>query len=195
LNFIGRIASYKGKILFVGTKYSARGIVKEEAIRCGMPYVDNRWLGGMLTNWRTIRQAIKRLFELEKLEQDGTIALLKKKEGLMLAREKAKLELSIGGIKNMGGLPDALFVIDVGHEDIAIKEANRLGIPVIGVVDSNNTPAGVDYMIPGNDDAMRAIRLYCRTVADAILEAREASAASVPAAVETPAASKDSPAE
>lgn len=181
LNFIGRIAADKGKILFVGTKYSAQEIVKEEATRCGMPYVNHRWLGGMLTNYRTIRQSIKRLFELEKIAQDGTLNLLKKKEALMLTREKEKLELSMGGIKYMGGLPDAIFVIDVGNEDIAIKEANRLGIPVIGIVDTNNSPEGVDYMIPGNDDAMRAIRLYCRAIADTILEAKEAAAASAPA--------------
>ncbi len=175
LNFIGRIAADKGKILFVGTKYAAQDIVKAEAQRAGMPYVNHRWLGGMLTNYRTIRQSIKRLFELEKLAQDGTFGMLKKKEGLMLTREKEKLELSIGGIKFMGGLPDALFVIDVGHEDIAVKEANRLGIPVIGIVDTNNTPDGIDYMIPGNDDAMRAIRLYCGAATDAILAAKEAA--------------------
>lgn len=178
LNFVGRVSADKGKkVLFVGTKYAAQEIVKEEAIRCDMPYVNHRWLGGMLTNYRTIRLSIKRLFELEKLAQDGTFELLKKKEALMLMREKEKLELSLGGIKNMGGLPDALFVIDVGHEDIAVKEANRLGIPVIGIVDTNNKPAGIDYMIPGNDDAMRAIRLYCRTIGDTILEAKEAAAA------------------
>lgn len=181
LNFIGRIAADKGKILFVGTKFSAQEIVKEEAQRCGMPYVNHRWLGGMLTNYRTIRQSIKRLFELEKLAQDGTFQFLKKKEALMLTREKDKLELSMGGIKFMGGLPDAIFVIDVGHEDIAIKEANRLGIPVIGIVDTNNTAEGVDYMIPGNDDAMRAIRLYCKSIADTILLAKEAATAAIPA--------------
>jgi small subunit ribosomal protein S2 len=184
LNFVSKIAAEKGKILFVGTKYSAQEVVKEEAIRCGMPYVNHRWLGGMLTNYRTIRQSIKRLFELEKIAQDGTFQFLKKKEALMLTREKDKLELSMGGIKHMGGLPDAIFVIDVGHEDIAIKEANRLGIPVIGIVDTNNTPAGVDYMIPGNDDAMRAIRLYCSAIANTIIEAREAAAAANPATAE-----------
>ena len=181
LHAISRIAADKGKILFVGTKYSAQEIVKEEAARCQMPYVNHRWLGGMLTNYRTIRQSIKRLFELEKQAQDGTIGFLKKKEALMLQREKDKLDLSLGGIKYMGGLPDALFVIDVGKEDIAIKEANRLGIPVIAIVDTNCSPEGVDYMIPGNDDAMRAIRFYCSTIADIILEAKEASAAPIPA--------------
>ncbi|MBY0544600.1 MAG: 30S ribosomal protein S2 [Gammaproteobacteria bacterium] len=182
LNFVGRIGADKGgKILFVGTKYAAQEIIKEEAQRCGMPYVNHRWLGGMLTNYRTIRQSIKRLFELEKISQDGTFDMLKKKEALMLTREKEKLELSIGGIKFMNGLPDVIFVIDVGHEDIAVKEANRLGIPVIGIVDTNNTPDGVDYMIPGNDDAMRAIRLYARSVADTIIQAREAAAAAIPA--------------
>lgn len=180
LNFVGRVAADKGKILFVGTKYAAQDIVKEQAGRAGMPYVNHRWLGGMLTNYRTIRQSIKRLFELEKITQDGTLDLLKKKEALMLTREKDKLELSIGGIKFMGGLPDALFVIDVGHEDIAVKEANRLGIPVIGIVDTNNSPDGIDYMIPGNDDAMRAIRLYCGAVTDTILTAKEAASTTAP---------------
>jgi small subunit ribosomal protein S2 len=175
LNFISKIAANRGKILFVGTKHAAREAVREGAQRCGMPYVDYRWLGGMLTNYKTVRQSIRRLIELERMTFDGTFKHLTKKEGLDLMREKEKLDISLGGIKTMGGLPDAIFVIDVGHEEIAIKEANRLGIPVIGIVDTNNSPAGVDYMIPGNDDAYRAIKLYCDVVADTILVAKAAS--------------------
>ncbi len=172
LNFIGTTAANKGKVLFVGTKYAAQNIIKEEAERCKMPYVDRRWLGGMLTNYKTIRQSIKRLKELEAMFESGKFGRLTKKEILNLEREKAKLLNSLGGIKNMGGIPDALFVIDVGHEEIAIREATRLGIPVIGVVDTNNNPDGIAYVIPGNDDSTRAIRFYASTVADAILEAR-----------------------
>lgn len=176
LNVVGRIASRKnGRILFVGTKYPAQEAIKQEAIRCGMPYVNHRWLGGMLTNYKTIRQSIKRLVELEKASLDGTFAKLTKKEALMRAREITKLDRSLGGIKDMGGLPDALFVIDVGYENIAIQEAARLGIPVIGIVDSNTDPAGIDYIIPGNDDATRAIRFYASHIADAILEAKAAA--------------------
>ena len=175
LNFISKIAANRGKVLFVGTKYAARDAVREAAEHCGMPYVDHRWLGGMLTNYKTVRQSIKRLVELERMTFDGTFKHLTKKEGLQLTREKQKLETSIGGIKNMGGLPDAIFVIDVGHEDIAIKEANRLGIPVIGIVDTNNKPDGVDYVIPGNDDATRAIKLYCNAIAEVIIDAKEAN--------------------
>ncbi len=173
LTFVRRVAGNKGKVLFVGTKRAARNIIKEEAQRCGMPYVDQRWLGGMLTNYKTVRQSIKRLKDLEQQEQSGAMDKLIKKEALSLRRELAKLQASLGGIKDMGGLPDALFVVDVGYEDIAIAEANRLAIPVIGVVDSNNDPHGVDYIIPGNDDAMRAIRLYAKTIADTILEAKQ----------------------
>lgn len=172
LNFISSTAANKGKILFVGTKYAAQDIIKEEAERCKMPYVDRRWLGGMLTNYKTIRQSIKRLKELEAMFESGKFGRLTKKEILGLEREKDKLLISLGGIKNMGGIPDALFVIDVGHEKIAIAEANRLGIPVVGIVDSNNNPDGISYLIPGNDDSTRAIRFYAKTVADVILEAR-----------------------
>ncbi|WP_455223115.1 30S ribosomal protein S2 [Kaarinaea lacus] len=171
VNFIGKLAAKKGNILFVGTKRAARNIVKEEAERCGMPYVNHRWLGGMLTNFNTVKQSIKRLKELETMATDGSFAKLNKKEALMLTREMEKLDRSLGGIKDMVKLPDALFVIDVGHEKIAIREAIKLGIPVIGVVDTNNNPEGVDYVIPGNDDAMRAIRLYVGGVADAVNDA------------------------
>lgn len=172
LNFIGGLAAKRGKILFVGTKRAAQDIIKEQAIRCGMPYVNHRWLGGMLTNYRTVRQSIKRLKELEAMSQDGTFNKLIKKEALELTRELTKLERSLGGIKDMGSLPDALFIIDVGHEKIAVAEAKRLGIPVIGVVDTNHSPDNIDYMIPGNDDSSRAIQLYNSTVADAILAGR-----------------------
>ena len=171
-NFLGKLASGKGRILFVGTKRAARGIVKEHAQRCGMPYVDHRWLGGMLTNFHTVKQSIKRLKELETMASDGSFAKLNKKEALMLTREMEKLERSLGGIKNMPGVPDALFVIDVGHEKIAVSEAKKLGIPVVGIVDTNNSPEKVDYVIPGNDDAMRAIKLYVEGIADAIIESK-----------------------
>jgi len=169
---VGRIAAKKGKILFVGTKPAAQDIVKQEAERCRMPYVNHRWLGGMLTNYKTIRQSIKRLKELEAMFEKQNFGRLVKKEILQLTRERDKLERSLGGIKNMGGLPDALFVIDVGHEKIAVSEANRLSIPVVGIVDTNNSPAGVSYIIPGNDDSIRAIQLYTQCIADSILEAR-----------------------
>lgn len=172
LNFLGSVAAKKGKILFVGTKYAAQEIIRQEAERCKMPYVDRRWLGGMLTNYKTIRQSIKRLKELEAMFESGKFGRLTKKEILGLEREKDKLLISLGGIKNMGGIPDALFIIDVGHEKIAVSEAGRLGIPVVGVVDSNNDPDNITYVIPGNDDSTRAIRFYASSVADAILEAR-----------------------
>jgi small subunit ribosomal protein S2 len=172
LNFAGSTVAKKGKILFVGTKYAAQSIIREEAERCKMPYVDHRWLGGMLTNYKTIRQSIKRLKELESLFETGRFGKLTKKEILELTREKAKLLSNLGGIKNMGGIPDALFVVDVGHEKIAVLEANRLGIPVIGIVDSNNDPHGISYVIPGNDDSTRAIRFYTSKIADAVLDAR-----------------------
>lgn len=172
LSFIKRVAARGGKILFVGTKMSASNIIKEQADRCGMPYVNYRWLGGMLTNFKTVKQSIKRLQELEAMRDDGTFEKLVKKEALMRTRELQKLERSLGGIKNMGSLPDALFVIDVGHEKIAVREANNLRIPVVGVVDTNNNPQGIDYLIPGNDDAIRAIELYVSAVADVILDAR-----------------------
>ncbi|WP_040556429.1 30S ribosomal protein S2 [Reinekea blandensis] len=174
LSFVGSLAAKKNKILFVGTKRSASNIIREEATRAGMPYVAHRWLGGMLTNYKTIRQSIKRLRELQTQQDDGTFEQLTKKERLMNTREIAKLEKSIGGIKDMGGLPDALFVIDVDHERIAIQEANKLGIPVIGVVDTNSNPDGIDYVIPGNDDAIRAIEIYAQAMADAVLEAKTA---------------------
>lgn len=172
LNFVSGVAAKKGKVLFVGTKYAAQEIIQQEAERCKMPYVNRRWLGGMLTNYKTIRQSIKRLKELESMFESSKFGRLTKKEILCLEREKDKLLISLGGIKNMGGIPDALFVIDVGHEKIAIREANRLGIPVIGIVDSNNDPDGISYVIPGNDDSTRAIRFYTTCVADTVLEAR-----------------------
>lgn len=172
LNFISSTTAKKGKILFVGTKYAAQDIIQQEAERCKMPYVNRRWLGGMLTNYKTIRQSIKRLKELESMFDSGKFGRLTKKEILNLEREKSKLNNSLGGIKNMGGIPDALFVIDTGHEKIAVREANRLGIPVLGVVDSNNDPDGISYVIPGNDDSTRAIRFYTSSVADVIIEAR-----------------------
>jgi len=174
VKFVQKIASRNGKLLFVGTKRAAQSLVKEYAQKCGMPYVDHRWLGGMLTNYKTIKQSIRRLRELETIHTDGTLNKITKKEGLTLMREQAKLEKSLGGIKDMGGLPDAIFVVDVGNERIAVKEANRLKIPVIGIVDTNHNPAGVDYPIPGNDDAMRAIELYVKTFADTIIESKNA---------------------
>lgn len=175
MNYISGLAQRRASLLFVGTKRSAQETVKEEAARCGMPYVAKRWLGGMLTNFRTVKLSITRLKELEAGAADGSRERLIKREQLQLQREMDKLEASLGGIKNMNGLPDAIFVIDVGHEEIAIQEARTLGIPVIGVVDTNHTPAGVDYVIPGNDDAIRAIQLYCRAAADAVLEGKAAA--------------------
>lgn len=172
LNFLSGVAAKKGKILFVGTKYAAQDIMQQEAERCKMPYVNRRWLGGMLTNYKTIRQSIKRLKELEAMFDSGKFGRLTKKEILNLEREKDKLMISLGGIKNMGGIPDAMFVIDTGHEKIAVSEARRLGIPVVGIVDSNNDPDDINYVIPGNDDSTRAIRFYAKCVADVILEAR-----------------------
>lgn len=174
LKFARKLSANKGKILFVATKRQARQIIKEEAIRCDNPFVDHRWLGGMLTNFKTVQQSIKRLHELEAMMLD-VVAMEKisKKESLMMQRELEKLDRSLGGIKNMQGLPTAIFVIDVGYQKGAIVEAQKLGIPVIGVVDTNHTPLGVDYVIPGNDDSSQAIRLYARGMADAILEGRE----------------------
>ncbi|PCH61910.1 MAG: 30S ribosomal protein S2 [Gammaproteobacteria bacterium] len=197
LNFAGKLASKKGRILFVGTKRAAQDSIREEAERAGMPYVNRRWLGGMLTNYQTVRQSIKRLEAIQTMMDAGKLEGLKKKEVLNLTREQEKLEKSIGGIRKMGGLPDALFIIDVEHESIAIKEANNLGIPVIAVVDSNSNPDGVDYIIPGNDDSMRAIKLYTSSMADAVLEGR-ASAATGDASeelVEVTAESTDAAAE
>lgn len=175
LKVVEKIAANRGRVLFVGTKPSARDIVRDEATRCGMPYVNYRWLGGMLTNYKTIRQSIKRLKELESVvEDEDMIARMTKKEMLTLMREKDKLSACLEGIKNMGGLPDALFIIDVGQEKIAVQEAKRLSIPVIGIVDTNTDPKEIDYIIPGNDDAQRSIHLYCHTVAEVIIKARGA---------------------
>lgn len=170
LELVKQMASQKKKVLFVGTKRAAQKTVAEQATRAGMPFVSHRWLGGMLTNYKTIRASIRRFRELETQSKDGTFDKLTKKEALMRTRLMEKLDLSIGGIKDMGGLPDALFVIDVEHERIAVQEANKLGIPVIAVVDTNSDPAGVDYVIPGNDDAIRAIKLYVTAMADACME-------------------------
>ncbi|KOR32813.1 30S ribosomal protein S2 [Achromatium sp. WMS3] len=175
MNFMGKLASNNGKILFVGTKRSARDTIKEEALRCNMPYVHHRWLGGMLTNFKTIRQSIKRLKELSAQFEDGSIERFSKKEALGLRRDLDKLELSLGGIKDMNGVPDAMFVVDVGHEKIAISEARKLGIPIIGVVDTNNDPKGLDYVIPGNDDSIRAIQIYIQGASAAILEGKTVS--------------------
>ena len=183
------------KIMFVGTKRPAAKVIAEQAARVNMPYVDQRWLGGMLTNYKTIRQSIKRLQDLETESQDGTFDLLSKKEALQRTRMMDKLQSSLGGIKNMGGLPDAIFIVDVQHEHIAVCEANKLGIPVFGVVDTNSDPAGVDYVIPGNDDAIRAIRLYVTAVADAIAEGKSNSSMQVNADefVEVEAADRAAP--
>jgi small subunit ribosomal protein S2 len=175
MNFISGLAQKRGSVLFVGTKRSARDSIREEAARCGQPFVSYRWLGGMLTNFRTVKQSISRLKELEAMESDGSIERFVKHEALQLRREREKLEKSLGGIKNMGSLPDALFVIDIGHENIAIEEARKLGIPVVAVVDTNYDPKLVDYAIPGNDDAIRAVQLYARAAADAVLEGKSAA--------------------
>jgi len=179
LNELRHMASSGKKLLFVGTKRAAAETIREQATRVGMPYVDQRWLGGMLTNYKTIRQSIKRLHDLETQRTDGTFDLLTKREALSKQRLLDKLARSIGGIKDMGGLPDALFVVDVMHEHIAVEEANKLGIPVFGIVDTNSDPEGVDYVIPGNDDAIRAIRLYVTAVADAIQEGRDRASGQV----------------
>jgi small subunit ribosomal protein S2 len=175
MKFVRQLASNKGSILFVGTKRQAREIVREEAQRCTMPYVDHRWLGGMLTNFKTVKGSIKRLREMELMSQDGSFERLAKKEALGLQRELAKLERSLGGFKELSGLPDAIFIIDVGYQKGAVAEAKKLGIPLIGVVDTNHSPEEIDYVIPGNDDSSRAIRLYARGVADAVLEGRSQS--------------------
>jgi len=179
LNFLGGIAAKKGTVLFVGTKRAASDLVAQEAIRCGMPYVNHRWLGGMLTNFKTIKQSIKNLKDLEVQAQDGTFEKITKKEALMRTRQKAKLELSLGGIKDMRAMPDAIFIIDTGNEKIAIQEAKNLGIPVVGVVDTNNDPSDIDYVIPGNDDAVRAVSLYLAAVADAVIEGKGTIATAV----------------
>ena len=176
LDALAKLGANKNKVLFVGTKRAAGKIIAEQASRAGMPYVSHRWLGGMLTNYKTIRQSVRRLRELETQAQDGTFDKLTKKEALMRHRDMEKLERSIGGIKEMSGLPDALFVIDVDHERIAIQEANKLGIPVFGIVDTNSNPDGVDYVIPGNDDAIRAIQIYASAVADAVMDGKQQNA-------------------
>jgi len=176
LNFLGSVAADRGKILFVGTKRQAGKVVREQAQRCNCPYVDHRWLGGMLTNFKTVKNSIARLVELDEMASSGATMGLTKKETLMLERERAKLDRSLSGIREMKGLPDALFVIDVDHERIAVSEARKLGIPVVGVCDTNSSPEGIDYLIPGNDDAIRAIRLYLQEAANAVLEARAAAA-------------------
>lgn len=173
MGFLKKLAANKGTILFVGTKRQAGQILREEAARCGMPCVDHRWTGGMLTNWRTVRRSIERLKTLEAMHEDGSLEKLNKKEALLLSRELEKLNRSLAGIKDMPTLPDALFVVDVGHEYIAVSEAKKLNIPVVGVVDTNCKPDGVDFVIPGNDDAIRAIRLYASAAADAILDGRQ----------------------
>jgi small subunit ribosomal protein S2 len=172
-NFVRKLSAKKGTVLFVATKRQARDILQEEATRAESPFVNHRWLGGMLTNYKTVQASIKRLRELEQMTADGAVEKVSKKEGLMMKRELEKLDRSLGGIKDMKGLPDALFVIDVGYQKGAIVEAQKLGIPVIGIVDTNNSPLGVDYIIPGNDDSTQAIRLYARAIADAVLEGRE----------------------
>ncbi len=172
MKYIRQLAANRGTVLFVGTKRQARDILAEEAQRAGMPYVDHRWLGGMLTNFKTVKASIKRLKDLEAMAQDGTLEKMSKREALTLQREMDKLNRSLGGIKEMNALPDALFVIDVGYQKIAVTEANKLSIPIVGIVDTNHSPDGIAYVIPGNDDSSRAIRLYARGVADAILEGK-----------------------
>ena len=182
LKYVRQLAANRGSILMVGTKRQAREIVREEALRCGMPFVDHRWLGGMLTNFKTVKQSIKRLKEMEQMAEDGTFESMAKKEALGLQRELAKLQRSLGGIKDLNSLPDALFVIDVGYQKGAIAEAVKLGIPVVGVVDTNHSPEGISYVIPGNDDSSRAIRLYARGIADAVLDGRSNAVEEVAAA-------------
>jgi len=179
VNYLGKVASKKGKVLFVGTKRAASDAIREEAQRCGMPFVNHRWLGGMLTNFRTVRASIKRLKELEEMAQSNKYEKINKKEILQLSREQEKLDKTLGGIKDMGGLPDVLFVVDVGYENIAVLEASKLGIPIVGIVDTNNSPDNIDYIVPGNDDSMRAIRLYTKMAADAILVGKESIVVSI----------------
>ena len=175
MNYLGQMTANKGTILFVGTKKAARKVVAEEAKRCGMPYVNHRWLGGMMTNFKTIKKSINRLKELEAMKADGTLhQRFGKKEALGMERELEKLERSLGGIKDMKGVPDVIFILDVGYEKNAISEAKKLGIPVVGIVDSNNSPEKIDYVIPGNDDSIRAVKLYCESVSSAVMEAKTA---------------------
>jgi small subunit ribosomal protein S2 len=182
VKFARQLAANRGTLLFVGTKRQAREIVREEAQRCSSPFVDHRWLGGMLTNFKTVKQSIKRLKEMEQMQLDGSFERMSKKEALGLQRELEKLQRSLGGIKELGALPDALFIIDVGYQKGAVAEATKLGVPVIGVVDTNHSPEGISYVIPGNDDSSRAVRLYARGMADAVLEGRTQSLEEVTAA-------------
>ena len=182
LKFARQLAANRGMLLFVGTKRQARDIIREEAQRCQMPYVDHRWLGGMLTNFKTVKQSIKRLKEMEQMAQEGGLERMSKKEALGIQREMDKLQRSLGGIKELSSIPDALFIVDVGYQKGAVQEAVKLGVPVIGVVDTNHSPEGIDYIIPGNDDSSRAIRLYARGMADAVLEGRTQSVEEVAAA-------------
>jgi len=176
MNFVSKLTSKNGTILFVGTKRAAQSIVAEEAMRCGMPYINRRWLGGLLTNFKTVRGSINRLKEIETMQTDGSFERVNKKEQLMLRRELDKLKANLSGIKDMKGIPDAIFIVDVGYENIAVSEAVKLGIPVVGIVDSNNSPKGVDYVIPGNDDAIRSITLYTKGVAESVLDSRQSVA-------------------
>ncbi|MDE2260466.1 MAG: 30S ribosomal protein S2 [Betaproteobacteria bacterium] len=195
IRFVRQLSANKGNVLFVGTKRQARDIVREEALRAGAPFVDHRWLGGMLTNFKTVKQSVKRLNDLATMIADGSMDKLSKKEALNYQREFEKLERSLGGIKDMNGIPDALFVIDVGYQKNAIVEARKLGIPIIGVVDTNNSIEGIDYVIPGNDDSTRAIRLFARGVADAILEGRSQSLSEIPGTEEFVEVEEDKAAE
>ena len=189
LNFASKTASQGGSILFVGTKRAASNIIKDEAIRCGMPYVNHRWLGGMMTNYKTIKASIKRLKDLEFLAEEN-FAQFTKKEALVMTREMEKLERSLGGIKDLGTIPDVVFVVDIGHEKNAVKEAQILRLPIIGVVDSNHNPEGIDYVIAGNDDSIRAIGYYARKIADAVLEAKASIVEKKPAAKKADSAAK-----
>ncbi len=189
LNFASKTAAAGGSILFVGTKRAASDIMKEEAIRCGMPYVNHRWLGGMMTNYKTIKASIKRLKDLEFLAEES-FSQFGKKEALMMTREMDKLERSLGGIKDLGGIPDVVFIIDIGHEKNAIAESKKLGLPIIGIVDTNHNPEGIDYVVPGNDDSIRAINYYAREVANAVLEAKAAAGTQVKTAVKKKAPAK-----
>ncbi len=182
MKFVRQLAGRRGTILMVGTKRQAREVIAQEAQRCGMPYVDQRWLGGMLTNYKTVKGSLKKLKDMQATKEAGMEQMIKK-EALMFDRELAKLEKDIGGIQDMGALPDAMFVIDVGYHKIAVAEAKKLGIPVIGVVDTNHSPLGIDYVIPGNDDSAKAVALYARAVADAVLEGKASATAEVAAAV------------
>jgi small subunit ribosomal protein S2 len=183
MKFIKQLSQRRGTVMFVGTKRQSREIIAEEASRAGQPFVDQRWLGGMLTNFKTVKTSIKRLKDMEVLAAEGGLERMSKKEALSFGRELEKLNKTLGGIKDMAGLPDALFVVDVGYHKIAVQEANKLGIPVVAVVDTNHSPDGVDYIIPGNDDASRAVRLYARAAADAILDGRANAVADVVAAI------------